>query len=122
MSNLQQNCQILLLQMPQSGWHGEIDTAVSQAPRSFGCVSFFFFQYSKLLGFDTVDSIKHHKELDGKSTAIHAKIIAQDDVDVHTWPEVPDFTDPERTLLLFPGPVSFFFFIALLRLSYSDRY
>ncbi|KAI9476083.1 MAG: DTW domain-containing protein [Benjaminiella poitrasii] len=51
-----------------------------------------------------LDVIKHHKELDGKSTAIHAKIIADEHVDIHTWPEIPLFDEPERTLLLFPGP------------------
>ncbi|CEP14762.1 hypothetical protein [Parasitella parasitica] len=51
-----------------------------------------------------LDVIKHHKELDGKSTAIHARIISPDDVQIHIWPQIPDFTDPERTLLLFPGP------------------
>ncbi|KAI8645598.1 DTW domain-containing protein [Parasitella parasitica] len=51
-----------------------------------------------------LDVIKHHKELDGKSTAIHARIIAPDDVEVHTWPQIPAFENPERTLLLFPGP------------------
>lgn len=53
-----------------------------------------------------LNRIKHHKELDGKSTAIHARIIAENDVDLHTWPEVPEYEYPERTLLLFPGPVS----------------
>ncbi|KAI7906654.1 DTW domain-containing protein [Cokeromyces recurvatus] len=51
-----------------------------------------------------LDVIKHHKELDGKSTAVHAKIIADKDVDIYTWPDVPQFEQPERTLLLFPGP------------------
>lgn len=52
------------------------------------------------------DSIKHERELDGKSTAVHAKVIAEDDVDFYTWGEIPDFEQPERSLLLFPGPVS----------------
>ncbi|CAO3664777.1 unnamed protein product [Rhizopus stolonifer] len=51
-----------------------------------------------------LDIIKHPKELDGKSTAIHAKIIAKDNVHLHTWPNIPEYENPERTLLLFPGP------------------
>ncbi|KAI9358959.1 DTW domain-containing protein [Pilaira anomala] len=51
-----------------------------------------------------LDVIKHQKELDGKSTAIHAKIIAEDDVDIYTYPNIPEYEQPERTLLLFPGP------------------
>lgn len=43
--------------------------------------------------------------MDGKSTAIHAKIIAEDDVDIYTYPNIPEYKQPERTLLLFPGPV-----------------
>ncbi|KAI8060396.1 DTW domain-containing protein [Gilbertella persicaria] len=51
-----------------------------------------------------LDIIKHHKELDGKSTAVHAKIVAKQDADLHTWPDIPQFEHPERTLLLFPSP------------------
>ncbi|KAL4213682.1 DTW-domain-containing protein [Rhizopus microsporus] len=51
-----------------------------------------------------LDIIKHPKELDGKSTAVHARIIAEKDVNLYTWPELPKYEKPERTLLLFPGP------------------
>ncbi|OBZ83219.1 DTW domain-containing protein 1 [Choanephora cucurbitarum] len=51
-----------------------------------------------------LDIIKHNKELDGKSTAVHACIIAKGNVDLHTWPQVPELEQPERTLLLFPSP------------------
>ncbi|KAG1464349.1 hypothetical protein G6F46_001582 [Rhizopus delemar] len=51
-----------------------------------------------------LDIIKHPKELDGKSTAVHAKIVAHDHVSLHTWPNIPEYENPERTLLLFPGP------------------
>lgn len=54
----------------------------------------------------TLYRIKHPKELDGKSTAVHARIIAEKDVNLYTWPELPKYEKPERTLLLFPGPVS----------------
>ncbi|KAL7314743.1 hypothetical protein PS15m_006274 [Mucor circinelloides] len=87
----------------------------STCPSCKKTVKYFCYKCHKVVGMERstipsvklpvhLDVIKHHKELDGKSTAIHAKIIAQDDVDIHTWPKVPDFSDPDRTLLLFPGP------------------
>jgi len=50
-----------------------------------------------------VDIIKHKQEIDGKSTAIHAAIIAPDDVRIYTYPDFPDFPDKETTILIFPG-------------------
>ncbi|KAG2224268.1 hypothetical protein INT45_000299 [Circinella minor] len=47
--------------------------------------------------------IKHERELDGKSTALHSAVIANDDVKVYSWQEIPEFQQPERSLLLFPG-------------------
>lgn len=38
-----------------------------------------------------IDIIKHPNETDGKSTAIHAKILAPDDVNIYTYPCIPDF-------------------------------
>jgi hypothetical protein len=53
-----------------------------------------------------IDIIKHEKERDGKSTALHAKILAPDDVQVYGWKTKPDYDqDVDRLLLLFPGPV-----------------
>ncbi|KAJ2718521.1 hypothetical protein GGI07_005714 [Coemansia sp. Benny D115] len=52
-----------------------------------------------------MDVIKHAKELDGKSTALHAKIVAPEDVNIVTYsPSCLDGVDPLRTALLFPGP------------------
>ncbi|KAI9495593.1 DTW domain-containing protein [Zychaea mexicana] len=48
--------------------------------------------------------IKHELELDGKSTAIHAGVIAKNDVNIYNWQNIPEFQQPERSLLLFPGP------------------
>ncbi|ORX85218.1 DTW-domain-containing protein [Basidiobolus meristosporus CBS 931.73] len=51
-----------------------------------------------------LDVIKHQAERDGKSTAIHAKIVAPQDVEIYTYPnELPDLTNLEDTLLLFPS-------------------
>jgi hypothetical protein len=44
-------------------------------------------------------------ELDGKSTALHARIIADNDVEVYNWKEMPEYEYPKRVLMLFPGPV-----------------
>ena len=46
--------------------------------------------------------VKHHAEVDGKSTAVHAAIIAPTSVTIRTYPDIPDY-DPEQTVLVFPG-------------------
>ncbi|KAJ2820106.1 hypothetical protein IWW50_005189, partial [Coemansia erecta] len=52
-----------------------------------------------------LDVVKHAKELDGKSTAVHAKIVAPQDVEIITFSETClDSVDVQRTALLFPGP------------------
>ncbi|KAI7834613.1 DTW domain-containing protein [Kickxella alabastrina] len=52
-----------------------------------------------------MDVIKHARELDGKSTAVHAKIIAPEDIEIITYSDTClDDVDPSRTALLFPGP------------------
>ena len=57
--------------------------------------------------------MKCPKEVDGKSTAIHAKVIAPDDVRIFTYPDMPEYlnltkdeensNDKEVVLFLFPG-------------------
>ena len=54
-----------------------------------------------------IDVIKHEQERDGKSTALHAKILAPDDVEVYGWKDMPEYKNVDRLLLLFPSPVSF---------------
>lgn len=49
-------------------------------------------------------SIKHPNEVDGKSTAVHAKILAPEDVELHTFPDFPEY-DSESTVLVFPSKV-----------------
>uniref|UniRef100_UPI00358FFC7A tRNA-uridine aminocarboxypropyltransferase 1 isoform X1 n=1 Tax=Myxine glutinosa TaxID=7769 RepID=UPI00358FFC7A len=53
-----------------------------------------------------VDIIKHPNETDGKSTAVHAKILAPDDVTIYTYPSIPEFYKPDKVLLVFPRPGS----------------
>lgn len=50
-----------------------------------------------------IDIIKHPNETDGKSTAIHAKILAPADVTIYTYPCIPEF-DKDKAVLVFPGP------------------
>ncbi|XP_014824326.1 PREDICTED: DTW domain-containing protein 1 isoform X1 [Poecilia mexicana] len=50
-----------------------------------------------------IDIIKHPNETDGKSTAVHAKILAPNDVTMHTYPCVPEF-EKDKVVLVFPGP------------------
>ncbi|XP_059215929.1 tRNA-uridine aminocarboxypropyltransferase 1 [Centropristis striata] len=49
-----------------------------------------------------IDIIKHPNETDGKSTAIHAKILAPSDVTIYTYPCIPDY-EKEKVVLVFPG-------------------
>ncbi|KAJ2453458.1 hypothetical protein EV183_002211 [Coemansia sp. RSA 2336] len=52
-----------------------------------------------------LDVIKHAKELEGKSTAIHAKIVAPQDVNIITYADdCLDGVDVQNMALLFPGP------------------
>ncbi|MFT7816510.1 DTW domain-containing protein 1 [Arapaima gigas] len=54
-----------------------------------------------------IDIIKHPNETDGKSTAVHAKLIAPEDVTVYTYPCIPEYdSDRQNVVLVFPGPES----------------
>lgn len=50
-----------------------------------------------------VDIIKHRREIDGKSTAAHAAVLAPHDVNIYTYPNVPEYKHDGRTVLLYPG-------------------
>ncbi|KAG7205453.1 hypothetical protein KM043_007442 [Ampulex compressa] len=43
-----------------------------------------------------IDIIKHAREIDGKSTAIHAAVLAPTDVRIFTYPDFPEITNPEE--------------------------
>ncbi|RZB70344.1 DTW domain-containing protein 1 [Asbolus verrucosus] len=49
-----------------------------------------------------IDIIKHKHEIDGKSTAGHAAILAPYDVSIYTYPDIPDYSD-ENVVLIFPS-------------------
>ncbi|KAL1007566.1 hypothetical protein UPYG_G00088450 [Umbra pygmaea] len=54
-----------------------------------------------------IDIIKHPSEVDGKSTAIHAKILSPDDVTIYTYPCIPEYeSETNKVVLVFPGPES----------------
>ncbi|KAF9428047.1 DTW domain-containing protein 1 [Podila epigama] len=50
-----------------------------------------------------LDIIKHEQERDGKSTALHAGVLAPTDVSVYEWNKMPEYQDVDRLLLLFPS-------------------
>ncbi|PSN39313.1 hypothetical protein C0J52_15567 [Blattella germanica] len=55
-----------------------------------------------------IDIIKHRREIDGKSTAAHAAVLAPEDVNIFIYPCIPDYGADENVVLVFPGkdPVS----------------
>ncbi|KNC25258.1 hypothetical protein FF38_09618 [Lucilia cuprina] len=50
-----------------------------------------------------IDIIKHKKEIDGKSTAIHAAVLAPGQVNIYTYPDIPDYTKEDDVVLIFPS-------------------
>lgn len=46
-----------------------------------------------------VDIIKHPAEVDGKSTAVHARLLAPDHVTIHTYPDIPHFENKKKVIL-----------------------
>lgn len=53
-----------------------------------------------------IDIIKHRSEIDGKSTAAHAPILAPYDVQIYVYPNIPDYSKEEQVVLIFPGTKS----------------
>lgn len=53
-----------------------------------------------------IDIIKHPNETDGKSTAIHAKLLAPEFVNIYTYPCIPEYEEDHEVALIFPGPKS----------------
>ncbi|KAJ8954345.1 hypothetical protein NQ318_011016 [Aromia moschata] len=49
-----------------------------------------------------IDIIKHKREIDGKSTAGHAAVLAPDHVTIYTYPDIPDYNE-ENAVLIFPS-------------------
>lgn len=55
-----------------------------------------------------IDIIKHVKEIDGKSTAIHAAILASADVSIYTYPDIPNYEN-ERDSTVCHNAFCFYF-------------
>ncbi|KAH8404626.1 hypothetical protein KR215_005082 [Drosophila sulfurigaster] len=53
-----------------------------------------------------IDIIKHKKEIDGKSTAVHAAVLAPDKVRIFTFPDIPDYGEEDGVVLIFPSATS----------------
>ncbi|XP_023178022.1 DTW domain-containing protein 1 [Drosophila hydei] len=53
-----------------------------------------------------IDIIKHKKEIDGKSTAAHAAVLAPHNVRIHTYPDIPDYSQEDGVVLIFPSATS----------------
>ncbi|KAF5298463.1 hypothetical protein FQR65_LT01242 [Abscondita terminalis] len=49
-----------------------------------------------------IDIIKHKHEIDGKSTAAHAAVLASEDVNVYTYPDIPEY-DVNNAVLIYPS-------------------
>jgi len=50
-----------------------------------------------------VDVIKHQLEGDGKSTAVHAAVIAPEYVKIYTYPNFPDYKNDGSVALVYPS-------------------
>ena len=43
-----------------------------------------------------IDIVKHPGEVEGKSTAVHARLVAPEQVTIHIYPDIPDYTQVTR--------------------------
>ncbi|KAI4502839.1 hypothetical protein M0802_001883 [Mischocyttarus mexicanus] len=50
-----------------------------------------------------IDIIKHRREIEGKSTAVHAAVLAPEDVKIYIYPDFPEMVNNEETVLIFPS-------------------
>ncbi|KAE9533820.1 hypothetical protein AGLY_008899 [Aphis glycines] len=50
-----------------------------------------------------IDIIKHSREIAGKSTAIHAALLAPNDVTIYIYPDMPRYTEDDKVILVYPG-------------------
>ncbi|XP_055642003.1 tRNA-uridine aminocarboxypropyltransferase 1 [Toxorhynchites rutilus septentrionalis] len=51
-----------------------------------------------------IDIIKHKNEIEGKSTAAHAAVLAPGKVKIYTYPDIPDYRQEDGVVLIFPTP------------------
>ena len=65
------------------------------------CISLIFLLFSHEFIFQLpikLDIIKHPSEVDGKSTSAHAAILAPEDVNIYTYPTIPDYEPKDRVI------------------------
>ncbi|RZF44598.1 hypothetical protein LSTR_LSTR017057, partial [Laodelphax striatellus] len=53
-----------------------------------------------------IDIIKHPKEIDGKSTAVHGAVLAPDYINIYTYPCMPDYPKNGEVILIYPAKTS----------------
>lgn len=53
-----------------------------------------------------IDIIKHKRELVGKSTSCHARLISPDDVTIYEYPDIPNYEGEEGVVLIFVSPTA----------------
>ncbi|XP_039295852.1 tRNA-uridine aminocarboxypropyltransferase 1 [Nilaparvata lugens] len=53
-----------------------------------------------------IDIIKHPKEIDGKSTAVHGAVLAPDHITIYTYPCMPDYPKNGEVILIYPAKTS----------------
>lgn len=51
-----------------------------------------------------IDIIKHKKELVGKSTSCHARLVSPENVQIYQYPTIPDYKDEDKAVLIFVSP------------------
>jgi len=47
-----------------------------------------------------IDIIKHSREIAGKSTAIHAALLAPNDVTIYIYPDMPRYTEDDKVIFI----------------------
>ena len=51
-----------------------------------------------------IDIVKHPGEVEGKSTAVHARLVAPEQVTIHIYPDIPDYTQVTRFMPILRYP------------------
>ena len=64
-----------------------------------------------------IDIIKHPNETDGKSTAVHAKLLAPEFVNIYTYPCIPEYEEKDHEV----GSL-FFFFLQLFTMNLNMNF
>lgn len=63
-----------------------------------------------------IDIIKHPNETDGKSTAVHAKLLAPEFVNIYTYPCIPEYEEKAHEVS------SFLHYFIILYIEYKNNF